>query len=346
MSNFIFTGKVKPGGEYYWINLIAKKYSSDDDIASIDIFNELIEKYSDRVDNWVCLKSHDVIDNDYFTSTEYNNLIDVLKRTNQLDKFLLIDSDLNYTNTFKNELTYYKSMPLMIGENHQYIAMDYPAVLKHKPSKFVKKFLCLNGIERSHRTKLWDFFYKKNILDNVFLSFTPHEPWNDRCTIIDTEYDYPFNSQYGEFNYRHRNKISNLYNSSFCNIITETQFSSTSENSLQITEKTDKSLVTLQPFIMVSTDRTIQRLHEYGFKTFNNWWDESYDLEPDSSKRLDKIFKVIEHINSFSIEELTDMYIEMKPILIHNFKLSRKIWNDDNSYWHQKPVFDEIEITV
>ena len=345
MSGITFTGKVKPGGDYYWINLLPKD-NINDTIVPIDVLNDLIVKYSNVVDNWVYSNPHDVFDDDVLTSSNYKNIISSLKEHNQFDKLLLIDSDSKYNPTLKNKIPYYKSMPLMIGENHQYIAMDYNDVLEHKPTKFIKKFLCLNGVQRAHRVELWDFLYKKNILDDVFLSFTPNEPWNPRRTIIDDEYDCPFNVPSNNFDYRQRSQISNLYNLSFCNIITETQFSSTKENSLQITEKTDKSFVTLQPFIMVSTDKTIQRLHEYGFKTFDNWWDESYDLEEDSSKRLDKIFKVIEYINSFSIEKLSNMYIEMKPILIHNFKLSRKMWNDVNSHWYPEPIFDEIKFTV
>ena len=203
--------------------------------------------------------------------------------------------------------------------------------------------MCLNGVDKFYRRLVYDFIHKKNIVDNTFLSFTPNELDNPRNSTIDSKYDFPFNAGIlKNFNYRDRKHISNVYNLSFCNIITETQFNITTEKSMQITEKTDKSFTTLQPFVLVSTTGTIKRLHEYGFKTFDKWWDESYDLEEDNNIRLQKIFNVIEYINSLSMEKLTEMYNDMKPILIHNFKLSLHMWNNQNSHWYSNPTFDLI----
>lgn len=341
---FKFTAKLKPNGNFYWINLLAicieLGYSPD---VPINMLDELIKTYSNKTDKWIYLTQHEVIDKDWFNGELYKNIITALKSHNQLDKFLLIDIDTKYNHSFKNDLPYYKSIPLMIGENHQYISMSYDDIFLLKPNPFIKKFMCLNGVDKFYRRLVYDFIHKKNIVDNTFLSFTPNELDNPRNSTIDSKYDFPFNAGIlKNFNYRDRKHISNVYNLSFCNIITETQFNITTEKSMQITEKTDKSFTTLQPFVLVSTTGTIKRLHEYGFKTFDKWWDESYDLEEDNNIRLQKIFNVIEYINSLSMEKLTEMYNDMKPILIHNFKLSLHMWNNQNSHWYSNPTFDLI----
>jgi hypothetical protein len=85
----------------------------------------------------------------------------------------------------------------------------------------------------------------------------------------------------------------------------------------------DKTLVPLKihrPFVVVSTPHTLQYLQKFGFKTFHEFWDESYDLETDHNKRLSKIFRVLESIDRLSIDECRTMYNRMQPILKHNYE--------------------------
>ena len=63
------------------------------------------------------------------------------------------------------------------------------------------------------------------------------------------------------------------------------------------------------------------KLKNYGFRTFGSIIDESYDLEDLHSNRLLKIFKVIDHIDSMSINELRDMYDQMKGLVEYNYNL-------------------------
>jgi predicted transcriptional regulator len=73
----------------------------------------------------------------------------------------------------------------------------------------------------------------------------------------------------------------------------------------------------------------LEYLRTFGFKTFDKWWDESYDIETNHHKRIIKIFEVIDYINSKSIEELKKIYSEMAEILNHNQEITKTIqWND------------------
>ena len=69
------------------------------------------------------------------------------------------------------------------------------------------------------------------------------------------------------------------------------------------------------PIIVVAPPYTLEYLKTFGIKTFDKWWDESYDREENHYQRIKKIFNLIDYINSKSIEELKIMYNEMKEII-------------------------------
>jgi hypothetical protein len=62
----------------------------------------------------------------------------------------------------------------------------------------------------------------------------------------------------------------------------------------------------------------LQHLKDLGFKTFNKWWNESYDLELDNAKRLQQVYYITENILNTPFEDLKIMLNEMNDILEHN----------------------------
>jgi hypothetical protein len=103
---------------------------------------------------------------------------------------------------------------------------------------------------------------------------------------------------------------------SFLNIVTETLYS---QDSIFISEKTYKPIYLCQPFIIFGNPFTLNKLHELGYKTFSNWWDESYDSELDLSKRFIKILKVIETISELNLNELKELKNKIQDVVIHNY---------------------------
>lgn len=83
-------------------------------------------------------------------------------------------------------------------------------------------------------------------------------------------------------------------------------------------EKILKACLVKRPFIVVSGPKTLDVLKKLGFKTFWLWWNESYDNELDHYKRLNKIFELIEQIESMSYQELDNMLKNMEDVLEHN----------------------------
>ena len=113
--------------------------------------------------------------------------------------------------------------------------------------------------------------------------------------------------------------LHEYYSQSFVEIITETRFFQPTAN---FSEKTLQAIVYKTPFILVAPPKTLYYFKQkFGIKTFNEYWDESYDLIEDHGDRLAAIFDIINYINNKSIEELMDMYNNMKAILEFNSNL-------------------------
>jgi hypothetical protein len=103
----------------------------------------------------------------------------------------------------------------------------------------------------------------------------------------------------------------------FLNIITETLFHN---ESIFISEKTYKPIYMCQPFIIFGNPDTLKKLKELGYKTFDKWWDESYDVEIDVNKRFHKIVNILEQISEWDMDKCFEIKKEMQDILIHNYK--------------------------
>ena len=76
-------------------------------------------------------------------------------------------------------------------------------------------------------------------------------------------------------------------------IVPETLFNT---QKTHLTEKVFKPIVMQQPFIIAGCPGSLEYLRSYGFHTFDSLWDESYDKETDSKKRMAKIMEVVEYI--------------------------------------------------
>lgn len=68
---------------------------------------------------------------------------------------------------------------------------------------------------------------------------------------------------------------------------------------LYLTEKILRPIACRQPFIVASTPGSLEYLRSYGFKTFNNVWDENYDSEENPERRLHSITKLMKSITEW-----------------------------------------------
>jgi len=112
------------------------------------------------------------------------------------------------------------------------------------------------------------------------------------------------------------------YAEAFAAIVTETRFAEPMPN---FSEKTTNAIKGFRPFVLFAPPRTLEFMHRLGFKTFGEFWDESYDQETNHEQRMLKIFKVIDHIDNLSHNDVKYTLEKMQPILQHNAEVLGKL---------------------
>ena len=214
------------------------------------------------------------------------------------------------------------------------------------------KYCSHNNNIKDHRVELLLFLIKNNLLDGGVttwfgggepkaqgvddLDFTKFNGVPRSCPYCNSKNSVSrgivdYSKEYGKESVEFANKfIPNSYDSkeegfftllnpipyfnSYFNIITE-------NNDLQkitITEKVWKPISTFQPFILISTKNNLKKLREWGFRTFGDFIDESYDELDTYEERIKIINKEIIRLCGMSRKELDDWYWSMEDILVHN----------------------------
>ncbi len=212
-----------------------------------------------------------------------------------------------------------------------------------------KKALLLNRRLRLHRLILLSMLAEDDYLKDTLFSFDlSMDSFPNFYNWIDGEYfqktkmfnhdEYVNKSKNGYLKIKKINKktidydslhdvIGNgyesedIYKRTYFSIVTETEFF---EESYFLSEKSIKPIMHLHPFVIVGSPYTLKLLKSYGFKTFSNWWDESYDLMEDTNERILTLYNLILSLLKKTDDEWVVMVKEMREVLIHNRKLLLK----------------------
>lgn len=182
---------------------------------------------------------------------------------------------------------------------------------QHKPFAF--NFL--NGVNRSHRSKLINLLEQKNILRLGL--------WTALYNNIFLPDNYKF--EFEKNNFKEGMYIkegwpagiihSPIYEDTYFSIVTETNYEMPYSYR---TEKIYKPLKIGHPFIAVSNYGFYRDLHNLGFKTFGNLIDESFDLIENNNDRLNRIADIIDNLVK---SNLVDFLLAAKDICLHNRNL-------------------------
>jgi hypothetical protein len=86
-----------------------------------------------------------------------------------------------------------------------------------------------------------------------------------------------------------------------------------------ITEKTFKAIALGMPFIMVAAAGSLEYMRSYGFRTFADIWDESYDEETDDIKRLEQVADLLRDLDGLSKSERNQIQRHVLPAVEHNW---------------------------
>lgn len=241
--------------------------------------------------------------------------------------------------------------------------MEEPRNLNYE--HIIKTFLCFNRNHRFHRNNLALMFYKTDLLKNSFFSMTKFCPYfaNDlsitsdftkfvkkeyysNCDINDSDIENFINMLPLTIDLNDVTKIGPIvnnwgatqsyYKQSLISVVTETFFI---ENIIFNTEKIWNPISYKHPFILVAAPRSLKYLKKLGYKTFSEFWDESYDEIDDHSARLYEIVKLCKDIDSWSEEKRRKFFHESMYITEHNYNLLKSIYAGELGskrfgFWH------------
>ena len=203
-------------------------------------------------------------------------------------------------------------------------------------------FLCPNNIiggRRKHRLELFSQLVNNNLINNNLISFPDrcpfeHQTTQELCRRYGIELgsvDLPLRIDSGA-NYQARSHCIDMWNlsaTSLVQVVTETVYDGTRQH---LTEKTFKPIAMSQPFILVSCQGSLEYLRRYGFKTFGEFWDESYDQADDAS-RIEKITQLLVELNNLSTKEKQQLHRAMQSTVEHNYNHFYSGTFENNYLW-------------
>jgi hypothetical protein len=162
----------------------------------------------------------------------------------------------------------------------------------------------IKGLDTLH-SKTWslDFLMEEIVLDNQ-LTDVMARPWQGEGND-----DFPSAPSQSS---------PDLYKDSFVSVINESYFARPFP---VYSEKVLNAIANFRPFIVVGPAYSLKMLKDDGFKTFDEFWDESYDDKINHESRFIKLFDLFEEINNWPIKKCREIHRKMLPILEHNRNL-------------------------
>ena len=191
-----------------------------------------------------------------------------------------------------------------VGSNIEHFKLSENQIEKKKKSNLIKKYICYNRLQKSHREQVVNWIRENDYLEDGYVSYPP-----------DLTLDYTdFND-----NWAYHKICTDHYDTSFFSIVNESQYGTYSH--CYLTEKTWKAIFNFHPVIIVGAKHSLKYLKERGFDTFGDIFDESYDEIEDGNERLDRILNTVGNfLENNTKTQLVDLRKKILPRLIHNYE--------------------------
>jgi hypothetical protein len=287
------------------------------------------------------LELHDIIKK-YYPNLPYHNLRGQI--ISQHDHAVIMHSEKRSAEVEKYQNNYF--IPCYYW-SHGIIARDWFRYAKYITQKkeVTKLFLVYNRAwsgTREYRLGFADRLIMLGLVDHVQMRVSPVD------STIDKHYDL---HHFEHPHWRPRNVIEKHfplcqaeshysadfdqedYESTSIEVVLETLFD---DLRLHLTEKTLRPIAMGQPFILAGTYGSLKYLRDYGFKTFEDCWDESYDMMSDSIERMNKITEVMSNIISMPKHKRESMLERAREIAEYN---RRHFFSDE----FQTYLLDELK---
>ncbi len=225
--------------------------------------------------------------------------------------------------------------------------LDSPKLLEKRPYTFLN----YNGSMFPHKMWLVSEIFRRGLDDKILLSALNRYGDSKEDLMKDLVYEdkelgangdivksikeskildkLPIYLDVGDFNnpypgdqighIRSTNPHKSHNNQCYFAICTETSFEFS-----RLTGAPVKTIL-LNPFLLVGGAGSLDILHSFGFKTFPNIFDESYDEIEDNVTRHKHLVNEVERICSLSEDEKHQLYLESIPTIKYNQEQFKKI---------------------
>jgi len=245
-----------------------------------------------------------------------------------------------FLNVKFNNAVVYHWMDWFHTSNYFYKVIQ-PNFLKEKliPHSNKSKFFdILLGCQRTHRDFVYNYIIENNLNDKNIMTY--HRRWNIDLRQSDefiSEYDgvefieTPQHTVHHVKYYGYKMNLSQVipltvYNQTYYTLIAETN----AVNHFNFyTEKTVKPLIAGRLIVAIAGQYYLKNLKSFGFQTFDNVIDESYDNEPDQNIRWTK---ALDQLKYLCTQDPVEIYAKIKDAVEHNQRLIvEKDWYNDFS---------------
>lgn len=283
------------------------------DLENIDKnIQYIIDNYKDKVNNFVLMvdygeaelsKKDSVIN--YFPGIK--EIKDVFKRNKLINKLVWRSNGIN-----PKVKTDIKFQPITF-----FLSRNIDSMFNIDDRKFDYNFLSLYRAYKPIREHFHNFLRDSDILKKTLYSYNSEGLKNTQHTN-----DYSISLENKSVDAKMLMKPADYFKNTFCSLVYEAYWD---EDIVFFTEKVNKCFLAGHPFIIISTPSYLNYLKKIGFKTFERWWDESYDSINNNDDRRKKIEELIIEISSWTLDKCESIYKEMIPNLKHNQEVLKKL---------------------
>jgi hypothetical protein len=175
--------------------------------------------------------------------------------------------------------------------------------IEYKKNNQVWAFNCPQKRARYHRHEFFDKMSVSGVLERGLCSFPARDHY-----ILGEKHDQDW--------MHYMNRIHTDYSlKTFVSVVSEPQYYD-KELTTFTSEKVFKPIACYHPFIVLGGKGELEIMKSRGYKTFSDYFDESYD-KLDDTKRMDAIIETLKYIDS--IEDKVSWFESMRPVLEHNY---------------------------
>ena len=252
----------------------------------------------------------------------------VLSCSNQFDQTMLLHSELNSVQV--NEHAQNGFVPVYYWA-HAVIARDWFRYAKHDSTlcfatdNIKKDFLIYNRAwsgTREYRLYFIEQLVIQQMLDHVQTKFNPVDEQHYTQHVFKNK-----NLQIANFSLEQHlqptsaaatasaDYVSKDYVETGIEVVLETLFDDTRWH---LTEKTLRPIACGKPFMLAATPGSLQYLRNYGFETFADLIDETYDTIADSADRLDAVIREMKRIAGLDADAKQVLYTKLHAIAQRN----------------------------